>query len=368
MVEENKQIQAAVIILIIIGSAFIGGSVYIFNPFEDEIKISNAFFSDENNNKYADTLKLVLKNRANLKVTIDEISITKLGMKLEWTYNESIEINANSKFNVICKTENLSEELHSLDLIEIAIFYKEKILVISVRISIEFSDLAFIYGNNFQDDFIRSQWSHFLFRNLTGYPIHGGFASLSEWLIDRDPLEFDKCLTCMTRNCQFIVLNTSLYNFDNFNLSIDIRRSDNDGVGVILRYNEFEGYPQFYLLWHTLDHPMGDEQYLEEETHLFNWTTNDDIVSFYEITLHYVKGYDAGNGIIGFNWTKLNSTICPISNRWHNWHVALNGSYLSYYFDYSQMLIYDGLLLTNGSIGLASFESSHSCFDNLYLW
>ena len=106
MVEENKQVQAAVIILIIIGSMAIGGSVIIFNPFEDEIKVNIAQFSDENSNNKADTLKLKLKNRSNFGVVIDEISLTKLGVKLEWSYNESIEISANSKSIVICEADN----------------------------------------------------------------------------------------------------------------------------------------------------------------------------------------------------------------------------------------------------------------------
>jgi hypothetical protein len=368
VVEENKQVQAAVIILIIIGSMAIGGSVVIFNPFEDEIKVNIAQFSDENSNNKADTLKLKLKNRSNFGVVIDEISLTKLGVKLEWSYNESIEISANSKSIVICEADNSSEELQSLDLVIINITYKDKELTFVVRISIEFSDLPFFYENNFQDDFNRSEWMHFLFRNLTGYPIHGGYANLGGWVRGRDPLEFDKSLMCTTRNCQFIVLNTSLYNFDNFNLSVDIYRRDNDGVGVVLRYNEIGGFPQFYLLWQTIDHPMGDDEYLEEEAHLYNWSSKYDVIFDYEITLHHVQGYDAGNGIIGFNWTKLNSTICPLSNRWHNWRIVLNGNYFSYSFDLAPMLTYDNLLMLNGSIGFASFESSYSCFDNLYLW
>jgi hypothetical protein len=368
LVEENRQVQAVVIILIVIGSISIGGSVYIFNPFEDEIRINKALFSDENGNNSADTLKLVLKNNGNFRITIDEISIIRLGQKLEWFYNESIEVQANSEYNVMCKTDNSTEELNFFDLVKINITYKDKELTTIVRISIEFSDLPFFYRNNFQDGFNRSHWTHFLFRNLTGHPIHGGYASIGRWISYRDPIEFDNCLICTTSNCQFIILNTSLYDFDNFNLSVDIRRRDNDGIGVVLRYSEFEGYPQFYLLWHTLDHPMGDDQYLEEEHHLYNWSSKPDVILYYEITLHHVKGYDAGNGIIGFNWTKLNSTICPISDRWNNWRINLNGNNLSYSFDLAQMLTCNNLLLTNGSIGFASFESRYSCFDNLYLW
>ena len=107
MVEENKQAQAALIIMVILGSAFIGGSVVFFDPFDDEIKISNSYFLDLNGNNRADTYRLKLKNRSNFKVVVDEISIFKYDLELDWSYNESIEIKADEAIVVICQANNI---------------------------------------------------------------------------------------------------------------------------------------------------------------------------------------------------------------------------------------------------------------------
>jgi hypothetical protein len=367
MVEENKQAQAALIIMVILGSAFIGGSVVFFDPFEDEIKIGNSYFLDLNGNNHADTYRLKLKNRSNTKVIVDKISIFKYDLELEWSYNDSIEIKANEFFIVVCQADNITQELHYFDLAVIKLNYNDKEISYVVRISIEFANLNFIYGNNFQEKFDYLNWTQFLFRNLTGYPVHGEEANIKSWTRKRDMNEYDRCLMCITGNCQFIVLNTSQFNFDNFNLTVDVRRHDNDGVGVILRYSEVNGIPRFYLLWHTSDHPTGDE-YLEEEAHLFNWTTEDDIVEFSKITLHYVEGYDTGNGIIGFMWTKLNSSSCLVNDQWNNWLVKLDGSNFSYAYDQSELFTYNNLTMTNGSIGLVCFESFEVGYDNLFIW
>ncbi|NHJ48662.1 MAG: hypothetical protein FK733_12835 [Asgard group archaeon] len=368
MFEDSVQTKAVVIILVIIGGAFVGGSVYFFNPFEDEINIRNAWFTDTDENNRADTLKLCIENRANLNTSVNKITLSIFGHDLLWSHNESIEIGPNSIFTAICQAENSTGELQFFDLVKITVFYKNKLATVLLRMGIEFSDLPFIYGHNFQQGFDYCNWTHFYFRNLTDGAIHGENTTIKSWKRQRDPIQLDKCLMCVTSNCQYIILNTTMFDFYDFNLSVDIRRRDNDGVGVILRYSEINDFPEFYILWHTLDHPIGDEEYLEEEAHMFNWTSEYDRIEYSKVTLHYVKGYDAGNGVIGFNWFKLNSTYCPVNDEWRNWRINLNGSRFSFSFDLTPQLTYDGLTLMNGTIGLASFESRGSSFDNLYIW
>jgi hypothetical protein len=369
MVEENKQVQALAVIIVIVGIAFSLGTVVFINPLEEGIRINNAYFTDLNGNNRADTLKIIIKNNSIFKITINEILLLKFYNELNWTYNESISILTNEKSTIICRSGSFSEELLFNEIVQLKIKYQDRQISTYIRIGIEFSDLPFIYGNNFQKNLDYESWTHFFFKNLTGYPMHGEYASLGDWQRRRDPIEFDRCLRCTSRNCQFFILNNSLFNFNNYNLSVDVYREDNDGIGIILRYQIINNLPEFYLLWHTSDHPMGDLEYIEEEAHMYNWSTKNDTVGFSEITLHHVKGYDAGNGIIGFNWTKLNSTYCDIEEeKWYNWRVVLDGNNFKFYFKLNELLTFDNLTLTSGSIGFVSFESRDSCYDNLYIW
>ncbi len=101
---------------------------------------------------------------------------------------------------------------------------------------------------------------------------------------------------------------------------------------------------------------------------LFNWTSVDDKINLYHITLHYVEGYDAGNGNIGFHWMKLNSTSYFIDSFWYNWRIELENKKTRIYINNAKILTYNDTILMTGSIGLASFANYNSNFDNIYLW
>jgi hypothetical protein len=366
---DNRGLQVVLVIVIIFGSLLAGGSVFINQDFINEgLIIRRARFTDTNANNKTDTLELTLRNKAFFKVEIDKISILRKSVDIDWTYNNSIIIDSGNDFRVICVATNFSTEASFFDILQIYLFFNEKYLSFSARIGIEFSDTSFIYSENFESTIAIEQWNHFQFRNLQGIPIHGEYTSILDWKKSKDPLELDKCWRCSTSNCQFVVMKTNLYDFGNVNISADIRCSDNDGIGMIFRFNDSSFYPKFYLAWYTNDHPINDEEYLIEESHMFNWTTPEDVVELGKINLHYVEGYDAGNNIIGFHWTKLNSTAVIRNLNWYNWMISLDNEHFNLYYDYNKVLSYSGISITNGSIGFISFESDNSLFDNLHVW
>ncbi len=369
MIEDNRTLQVVLVIVIIFGSLMAGGSVFIRNDFSGEgLTINKARFTDTNSNNKTDTLELVIQNNGFFRAVIDNISILKLNADIDWPYNDSIIIDAGNSYRVICVAKNSSVEVGFFEILKIYLHFNEKYVSFAVRIGIEFSDISFIYSENFESEFHIEQWNYFRFRNLQGEPIHGDYSSILDWEISIDPIERDNCWKNTVSNCQYVVLKNNLFSFANVNFSADIRSRDNDGLGIIFRYNDTGYYPKFYLLWFTDDHPINDEEYIIEESHLFNWSTPDDIVELGKINLHFVEGYNAGNGIIGFHWTKLNSTSINRNRDWHNWRISLDNENFSFYYDYNKLFSYSGISITNGSIGFASFESRESRFDNIHVW
>ena len=369
MIQENKTLHVVLVIAIIFGSLMAGGSVFIRNDFSGEgLTINTARFTDTNSNNKTDTLELVLQNYAFLRVVIDKISIVKLNVDLDWVSNDSIIIDSGTSYRVVCVARNSSVEVGFFEILKIYLQYNEKLMSFAVRIGIEFSDISFIFSENFESDFHIEQWNYFRFRNLLGEPVHGDYSSILDWEKSLDYIERDNCWINTESNCQYVVLKNDLFSFTNVNFSADIRSRDNDGVGLIFRYNDTGPYPKFYLLWSTNDHPINDEEYLIEESHLFNWVTPNDTVELGKVNLHFVEGYDAGNGIIGFHWTKLNSTALNRNRDWHNWRISMDNENFIFYYEYNEILTYSGLSITNGSVGFVSFESRGTGFDNIHVW
>ena len=109
---------------------------------------------------------------------------------------------------------NSTEEFDFFDRIGISIFYKEKNLQAIIRVPIEIINLNFIYGNNFQDELDYLNWTHFIFKNQDGQPVHDELDSIFTWKKKRDDIEWDKCLRCLSSNCQYLVLKPSLFRND----------------------------------------------------------------------------------------------------------------------------------------------------------
>ncbi|MBK5115016.1 MAG: hypothetical protein KGD59_14870 [Candidatus Heimdallarchaeota archaeon] len=369
MNQDNRVLQVVVIIIIIFGALLAGGTVFVNHDLLGSgLRVSQARFSDTNSNNKTDTLELILQNNAFFKVDIDKISIEKKSIDIDWTYNNSITIDSGNNFRVLCTARNSSSEVGFFEVLRIYIQFNEKYLSFFVRIGIEFSDTSFIYREDFESEFHIDQWDYFRFRNLEGQPIHGEYSSILDWTKSLDSLELDSCWISTTSNCHYVVMRTDLYNFGNVNFSADIRSRDNDGVGIIFRYNDTGYFPKFYLVWFTDDHPINDEEYLVEESHLFNWSTPNDTVELGKVNLHFVEGYDAGNGIIGFHWTKLNSTSLIRNQYWQNWQISLDNEQFNFYYDYNKILSYSGISNVNGTFGFVSFESRNSGFDNIHVW
>ncbi len=369
MEQDNRVLQVVLVIAIIFGSLLAGGTVFTrHDELSQGLRINRAVFTDTNGNNKTDTLELIIRNNGFFRVTLDNISIFLQGENIDWKHNDSISIPSGDDYRIICNAKNSSMEVGFLEILKIYIFYNQKFDSFIVKIGIEFSDTSFIFSEDFETDFEIDQWNYFRFKTINGKSIHGGFSTLLDWIVYRDPDEFDKSWYCTTSNCQYVVLRTDLYDFGNVNFSADLKCWDNDGMGVIFRYNDSGLFPKFYLVWFTYDHPINDEEYLEDEAHLFNWTTPDDVVELGKINLHYVEGYDAGNSTIGFHWTKLNSTNAYRNQNWHNWWISLDGSNFELYYNYDKALTYSALSLTNGTFGFVSFESRHSIFDNIHIW
>jgi hypothetical protein len=369
MERDNRALQVALVVAIIFGSLLAGGSVFVrFDEIGQGLRISRAVFTDTNENNKTDTLELIIQNNGFLRVKIDNITIQLGNMNIDWQHNESIAITSGENYRIICTAKNSSMEIGFLEVLRVYVHYNQRYDFFIVKIGIEFSNTTFIFSENFESDFEIDQWDYFRFETTNGKPIHGGLSSLLDWIVYRDYQEYDNSWYCSTSNCQYTVLRTDLYDFGNVNFSADLRCWDNDGTGIIFRYNDSGLYPKFYLVWHTYDHPINDEEYIEDEAHLYNWTTPDDVVELGRINLHYVEGYDAGNSTIGFRWTKLNSTASFRNQNWQNWMISLKNNDFKLYYNYEETLSYSGLTLTDGTFGFASFESRFSSVDNIYIW
>jgi len=239
MERDNRILQVVLVIVLIFGSLLAGGTVFTrHDEFSQSLRITRAVFSDTNTNSKADTLEIILQNNRFLRVTIDNITILSQGQIIDWKHNDTISIPSGEDFRIICSARNSSDEIGFLEILKIYIHYNQKYDSFIVKIGIEFSDISFIFSEDFESSFEIDQWNYFRFKTVNGKPIHGGFSSLLDWIVYRDPDEYDNSWYCTTSNCQYVVLRTDLYDFGDVNFSADMKCWDNDGTGIIFRFND----------------------------------------------------------------------------------------------------------------------------------
>ena len=312
---------------------------------------------------FADSFTVSINNIGTAAATISQVSVTKDGVAVNWTLDkETYALAQGSDTEVECNAADATEEFGYGETAVFSFLYDGgETIDIEVKVTAEFSHFVLEYSNDFETATDLSEWTHtILFQHSGGT----NYNTIQDWTITEQ--SGNHYAKCTSNDCQFITLQGNEYDFYNVNISYDLRTGDDDGNGIIFRYDDTGDYPNFYCIWYTREHPGASNPAHAGEEGAFDWVTPSDIIIENEITIHYVEG-DAD----GFNWYKLDSAAWTRTNNvWYSWRVIADGSNGALYIDNSETatLSWTDSNLSHGYIGFISFANLNSDYDNLYVW
>ncbi|MHA1556068.1 MAG: archaellin/type IV pilin N-terminal domain-containing protein [Candidatus Heimdallarchaeota archaeon] len=328
---------------------------------DGELVVMDYDLENKNATPFADTFTVSINNIGTAAVTISQVVVTKNGVEVNWTLSsESYLLTQGSSTNVKCSA---ADAVHEFGYGELAVFtfaYEgDNSIVIEVKVPARFSHFVLQYENDFETATDLSEWTH--------YPMatHGGGThTIADWRITEQG--GNHFAECTNNDCQFVILEDPLRDFYDVNITYDLRTGDDDGNGIIYRFDDSGTYPNFYCVWFTRNHPSAANPSHDGGHDYFDWATPGDIVLVNKITVHYVEG-DAD----GYNWYKLAEADWTRSNNvWYSWRIVADGSNGALFIDNSETatLSWVDSQLSHGFIGFVSFANDDSDFDNIYVW
>ena len=308
---------------------------------------------------FADTLTVSVSNIGTSEATVSSVTAKKNGVAVNWHLEaDTFVIAASESLNVICLANDATQEFGYGELATFTLLYDSgNTLDVSIKVSAKFSHFVLLYYNDFETATDLSEWTHTLMHPHGGAPY-----DITGWEITDSG--GNKHVECTTNHCQFITLEDPLRDFYDVNISYDLRTSDNDGNGIIYRYDNSGPYPNFYCVWFTQEHPGASNPSTDGD--VFDWNTPGDIVIENKVTIHYVEG-DAD----GYNWYKIaEADWTRANNVWYSWRVIADGVNGELYIDNAEtsILSWSDSQLSHGFIGFVSFANDNSDFDNIYVW
>lgn len=347
-------VTAAAIVYFVVVPLLKGNGELVVMDYELENKDSTPF---------ADSFTVSINNIGTAAATISDVTVTKNGVAVNWTLEkESYVLAQGSSTDVECNAADATEELgYGENAVFTFVDTDGNSIVIEIKVSAVFSHFVLEYSNDFETAVDLSEWTHTIL-----YQHSGGtnYNTIQDWSItEQGGNHYAKCTS---NDCQFITLEGASYDFYDVNISYDLRTGDDDGNGIIFRYDDSGEYPNFYCIWYTREHPGASNPSGDGGHGPFDWATPGDIIIENEITIHYVEG-DAE----GFNWYKLDSASWTRENNvWYSWRVIADGSNGALYIDNSDTatLEWTDSNLSHGYIGFVSFANLNSDYDNLYVW
>lgn len=328
---------------------------------DGEIVIMEYDLENTDATPFADTLTVSMNNIGTAAVDVSAVSVTKDGAAITWNLaEESYNIGTGTSLDVVCSADSATQELgYGENVVFTFTLGEGDTVVVEIKVSAKFSHFVTIYENDFETVTDFSEWTH-----TTLFTHGGGTHTIADWrILETGGNHFAECTN---NDCQFITLEDPNHDFYDVNITYDLRTSDNDGNGIIFRYDDSGAYANFYCVWYTRDHPSAANGPHVGEEDIFDWNTPSDQIINGEITIHYVEG-DAN----GYNWYKLDSVAWTRSNNvWYSWRVVADGSNGALYIDNSDTatLTWTDSNLSHGYIGFISFANDNSDFDNIYVW
>ncbi|NHK32524.1 MAG: hypothetical protein FK730_14315 [Asgard group archaeon] len=327
---------------------------------DTELTILDYKLEDTDDSNHADKLTITISNIGEVGVTIDNLTVIRDDIEINWTLNASLyEISPNEQIEIICEATNIIDQLSYGDFVTFSLPYDLSSITINFRISAEFSPFTFLYEENFED-FTSVNWS----LNILGTHNPSGNQTLEDWILEEE--NGNNYWRCTTNNCQYVILNDNDHDFTSVNISYDLRTDDDDANGIIFRYDDSGLYPRFYIIWFTKDHPSPRNGPISDESENFDWYTIFDQIQPDKITVHYVEG-DAD----GFNWYKImESDWTRNENQWYTWRINANETNMDLFIDNFDIpfMSFSDNRITHGHIGFISFANVNSHYDNIYVW
>jgi flagellin-like protein len=345
-------VTAAAIVYFVVVPLLKGNGELVVMEYELESKDATPF---------ADSLTVSINNIGTAAATISQVTVTKDGVAVNWTLDEESYVLAQgSSTDVECNAADATEEFGYG---ENAVFTftdsDGNTIVIEIKVSAEFSHFVLEYSNDFETATDMNEWTHHLLAT------HGGGThSIADWIITEQG--GNHYAECTNNDCQFIILEDDDRDFYDVNISYNLRTGDDDGNGIIYRYDDSGTYANFYCVWYTREHPGASNPSHDGGHDYFDWATPSDIITEYKITIHYVEG-DAD----GYNWYKLAEADWTRGNNiWYSWRVVADGANGALYIDNSDTatLTWTDSQLSHGYIGFVSFANDDSHYDDLYVW
>lgn len=312
---------------------------------------------DDDVTPFADTLTVSVTNIGTNDATVASVVAKKDGVIVNWHLDADTYIIATSESaDIICKADDAEQEFGYGELATFTFTYDNgNTIDVAVKVAAKFSSFKIVYENDFEDATDMSDWTHTLMHEHGGAPY-----DITGWSIA--DVGGNKFAECETNHCQFITLESEDYS--NVNISYDLRTSDDDGNGIIYRYDNSGPYPNFYCVWFTEEHPGITNPSTDGD--VFDWVTPSDRVTEFKVTIHYVEG-DAE----GYNWYKIaEADWTRANNVWYSWRVIADGNDGALYIDnaITPTLSWTDARLSHGYIGFVSFANADSDFDNIYVW
>lgn len=327
---------------------------------DGELVVMDYELSSEDETPFADTLTVSVNNIGTAEATINELTVTKDGVELTWNLvSEEYVIAQGASQEVICTADDATQEFGYGELASFIFGYSGKSFDIELKVSAVFSNFVLQYTNDFSDATDMSEWTHTLL-----FTHGGGNHDITDWVIRNQGGDY--FAECTSNDCQFITLQDDDRDFYDVNITYDLRTGDDDGNGIIYRYDDSGPYPNFYCVWFTREHPGPSNPPHSGEGGAFDWATASDQVTENKLTIHYVEG-DAD----GFNWYKIAEADWTRSNNvWYSWRIIADGSNGALYIDNAATpsLEWTDSRLSHGYIGFVSFANDDSDFDNIYVW
>lgn len=327
-----------------------------------ELVVMDYDLEDTDDTPFADTLTVDFNNIGTAEAVINVLTVTRDGVSLTWNLEaETITIPSGSSIDVECTANDATMELGYGVTAVFTFGFGGDTISIEIKVPAQFSHFVLQYDNDFETATDLSEW---IYTKLGEHSGGTSYNSIQDWRITEQ--SGNHYAECTSNDCQFIILEDPLYDFYDVNISYDLRTGDDDGNGIIYRYDDSGTYPNFYCVWFTREHPGASNPSTDGGHDSFDWATPGDIVVENKLTIHYVEG-DAD----GFNWYKIaEASWTRANNVWYSWRVVADGSNGAIYIDNSATatLSWTDARLSHGYVGFISFANLDSDFDNIYVW
>jgi flagellin-like protein len=361
----------AAILLIALTVTAVAIVVFIVMPMlrgQPELVIMSYDFEDSNANDFADSVTMKISNLGTEGATISEPDFKRDGETINWEIEggDPVTISPASEETItfIATTEN--DEVGYGCGMELRVPFGKSSVSVDTRITAEFSHFVLLYEEDFESG-EPSGWVHHLL-----FTHGGGSHNLADWEVNSQG--GSERWQCTNNDCQFIVLEDDDRDFYDVNMSYDLMTNDNDANGIVFRYDDTGAYPKFYVIWYTNEHPAPDSGNGPHsgEGQYFDWDSTSDRLKHGYITVHYIEGYDAGGGEIGYKYYKIaeNNAWTRSNNIWYTWRIVADGSNMELYIDSatSPIFSFSDNRISHGYVGLISHANQNAYYDNLYAW